>query len=202
MACCLIHLLPVGRVWSKLEAGLTVWRLELRNFSYIQVLIFRCMVPDSCLRMFSCAILVKTPRFILNLLVNHAFYLIWHIAQWDKCNWWFAFFQDIVNKAKLLSPRAVIIDSIQTVYLEDVSGSAGAISQVELFYLSPTLNEIWLYPLVFDRHSSCTLCLWILCDVLWDVMFIVNYVIDNFFPLGYKPAFVLFCIWMQPTFNN
>ncbi|KAF4362125.1 hypothetical protein F8388_023977 [Cannabis sativa] len=39
--------------------------------------------------------------------------------------------QDIVNKAQLLSPRALIIDSIQTVYLSDVTGSAGGITQVK-----------------------------------------------------------------------
>jgi DNA repair protein RadA/Sms len=38
--------------------------------------------------------------------------------------------QDILNKAHRLSPRALIIDSIQTVYLKDVTGSAGGLTQV------------------------------------------------------------------------
>ncbi|PON81087.1 DNA repair protein RadA [Trema orientale] len=39
--------------------------------------------------------------------------------------------QDIVNKAQLMSPRALIIDSIQTVYLNDVTGSPGGLTQVK-----------------------------------------------------------------------
>ncbi|CAE6232559.1 unnamed protein product [Arabidopsis arenosa] len=39
--------------------------------------------------------------------------------------------QDILNKAHRLSPRALIIDSIQTVYLKDVTGSAGGLTQVK-----------------------------------------------------------------------
>ncbi|KAI3952731.1 hypothetical protein MKW92_021152 [Papaver armeniacum] len=38
--------------------------------------------------------------------------------------------EDILEKAQLLSPRALIIDSIQTMYLKGVSGSAGGIMQV------------------------------------------------------------------------
>ena len=43
----------------------------------------------------------------------------------------FPFFQDILDKARPLSPRALVIDSIQTVYLQGVTGSAGSISQVQ-----------------------------------------------------------------------
>ncbi|XP_021902895.1 uncharacterized protein LOC110818357 isoform X2 [Carica papaya] len=39
--------------------------------------------------------------------------------------------EDILKKVQLISPRALIIDSIQTVYLKEVSGSAGGISQVK-----------------------------------------------------------------------
>ena len=38
--------------------------------------------------------------------------------------------QDILEKIQVLSPRALIIDSIQTVYLKGVAGSAGGLSQV------------------------------------------------------------------------
>ncbi|XP_071903153.1 uncharacterized protein [Coffea arabica] len=37
--------------------------------------------------------------------------------------------KDILDKARPLSPRALVIDSIQTVYLQGVTGSAGSISQ-------------------------------------------------------------------------
>ncbi|ESQ43582.1 hypothetical protein EUTSA_v10013055mg [Eutrema salsugineum] len=39
--------------------------------------------------------------------------------------------QDILTKAHRLSPRALIIDSIQTVYLKQVTGSAGGLTQVK-----------------------------------------------------------------------
>ena len=45
----------------------------------------------------------------------------------------FAAFQDILVKIKPLSPLALIVDSIQTVYLKEVSGSAGGLSQVGIF---------------------------------------------------------------------
>lgn len=41
-----------------------------------------------------------------------------------------SFLQDIIEKAQPLSPRALIVDSIQTVNLKGVAGSAGGISQV------------------------------------------------------------------------
>lgn len=44
----------------------------------------------------------------------------------------FVFLQDIVEKVQPLSPRALIIDSIQTVYLKGVAGSAGGLMQVGL----------------------------------------------------------------------
>ncbi|KAI6671856.1 hypothetical protein NL676_006741 [Syzygium grande] len=39
--------------------------------------------------------------------------------------------EDILEKIQVLSPRALIIDSIQTVYLKGVAGSAGGLSQVK-----------------------------------------------------------------------
>ncbi|KAF5466507.1 hypothetical protein F2P56_016425 [Juglans regia] len=39
--------------------------------------------------------------------------------------------EDILNKIQPLSPRVLIVDSIQTVYLNGVAGSAGGISQVK-----------------------------------------------------------------------
>ncbi|KAF5201236.1 Dna repair protein rada [Thalictrum thalictroides] len=39
--------------------------------------------------------------------------------------------EDILEKIQVLSPRALIVDSIQTVYLKGVSGSAGGIQQVK-----------------------------------------------------------------------
>ncbi|KAI3992651.1 hypothetical protein MKX01_007973 [Papaver californicum] len=39
--------------------------------------------------------------------------------------------EDILQKAHLLSPRALIVDSIQTMYLDGVTGSAGGIMQVK-----------------------------------------------------------------------
>lgn len=44
----------------------------------------------------------------------------------------FSFFQDILDKIQPLSPRVLIVDSIQTVYLQGVTGSAGGISQVNI----------------------------------------------------------------------
>ena len=38
--------------------------------------------------------------------------------------------QVILQEILAMRPRAVIIDSIQTVYLDDVTGSAGSVSQV------------------------------------------------------------------------
>lgn len=40
------------------------------------------------------------------------------------------FFQDVFEKIQHLSPRALVIDSIQTVYLKGVTGSAGGLPQV------------------------------------------------------------------------
>lgn len=45
-------------------------------------------------------------------------------------------FQDILEKSQVLSPRALIVDSIQTVYLQGVTGSAGGLSQVNLLQFS------------------------------------------------------------------
>ncbi len=37
---------------------------------------------------------------------------------------------DVLQEIVAMQPRAVIVDSIQTVYLDDVTGSAGSVSQV------------------------------------------------------------------------
>lgn len=37
---------------------------------------------------------------------------------------------DVLQEVVAMQPRAVIVDSIQTVYLDDVTGSAGSVSQV------------------------------------------------------------------------
>lgn len=42
----------------------------------------------------------------------------------------FGTFQDVFEKIQHLSPRALVIDSIQTVYLKGVTGSAGGLPQV------------------------------------------------------------------------
>ncbi|KAK4760770.1 hypothetical protein SAY87_005663 [Trapa incisa] len=39
--------------------------------------------------------------------------------------------EDILEKCQVLSPRAIIVDSIQTVYLQGVTGSAGGLMQVK-----------------------------------------------------------------------
>lgn len=41
-----------------------------------------------------------------------------------------SFVKDILEKAQPLSPRALIVDSIQTVFLKGVTGSPGGLSQV------------------------------------------------------------------------
>ena len=38
--------------------------------------------------------------------------------------------QDVLAEIITMQPKAVIVDSIQTVYLDDVNGSAGSVSQV------------------------------------------------------------------------
>ncbi|KAH9624078.1 hypothetical protein KSS87_004880 [Heliosperma pusillum] len=39
--------------------------------------------------------------------------------------------EDILEKAQLLSPRAIVVDSIQTMYLKGVTGSPGGLTQVK-----------------------------------------------------------------------
>ena len=48
---------------------------------------------------------------------------------------------EILRQVISMRPRAVIVDSIQTVYLEDVTGSAGSISQVCRVILSINASE-------------------------------------------------------------
>ena len=38
--------------------------------------------------------------------------------------------EDVMREMHTMKPRAVIVDSIQTVYLDDVTSSAGSVSQV------------------------------------------------------------------------
>ncbi|XP_039163736.1 DNA repair protein RadA-like [Eucalyptus grandis] len=45
--------------------------------------------------------------------------------------------EDIQEKIQALSPRALIVDSIQTVYLKGVVGSAGGLSQVTSLQSTP-----------------------------------------------------------------
>ena len=49
----------------------------------------------------------------------------------------FVWFQDILKKVQHLSPGALIVDSIQTVYLKGIMGSPGGIMQVgkALFFI-------------------------------------------------------------------
>jgi len=42
----------------------------------------------------------------------------------------FLWCQDILKKVQYLSPRALVIDSVQTVYLKGIMGSPGGIMQV------------------------------------------------------------------------
>lgn len=56
----------------------------------------------------------------------------------------FAFLQDILKKIQPLSPRVLIVDSIQTVYLNGVTGSAGGLSQVRILLLYSTRGKkVW-----------------------------------------------------------
>lgn len=50
-------------------------------------------------------------------------------------------FQDIIEKVQPLSPRVLIIDSIQTVYLKEVPGSAGGLVQVDYTVYGPAKSE-------------------------------------------------------------
>ena len=45
--------------------------------------------------------------------------------------------QVILQEILAMRPRAVIIDSIQTVYLDDVTGSSGSVSQVQAHRAHP-----------------------------------------------------------------
>ena len=47
--------------------------------------------------------------------------------------------QDILAEIISMQPAAVIVDSIQTVYLDDVNGSAGSVSQVQSHLLITTV---------------------------------------------------------------
>ena len=70
-----------------------------------------------------------------NLFLSHVAFYIWSGTPISKVIviGEFVLFQDILKKVHLLSPRALVIDSIQTVYLNDVNGSAGGLTQVRLF---------------------------------------------------------------------
>jgi hypothetical protein len=51
------------------------------------------------------------------------------------------FFQDIFEKIQPVAPHALIVDSIQTVYLKGVVGSAGGIVQVVISTPYPAYDE-------------------------------------------------------------
>ena len=57
---------------------------------------------------------------------------------------------DILREIVAMQPRAVVIDSIQTVYLDDVNGSAGSVSQVWLRHLCCSTEQFVLLMLTRD----------------------------------------------------
>ena len=56
--------------------------------------------------------------------------------------------QDVLAEIISMQPRAVIVDSIQTVYLDDVNGSAGSVSQVSSCCLTCGCTAACSLPLV------------------------------------------------------
>lgn len=54
-----------------------------------------------------------------------------------------ALYQDILEKIQVLSPRALVVDSIQTVYLKGVVGSAGNIQQVGSSEVVSSYFTLW-----------------------------------------------------------
>lgn len=51
--------------------------------------------------------------------------------------------QDILEQAQRLSPKALVIDSIQTVYLTGVTGSSGGDMQVLIFLFSLSSKKLY-----------------------------------------------------------
>lgn len=51
---------------------------------------------------------------------------------------------DVLQEIVAMQPRAVIIDSIQTVYLDDVTGSAGSVSQVSVLPIPLRCTAVFL----------------------------------------------------------
>lgn len=65
--------------------------------------------------------------------------------------------QDVLAEILSMRPRAVIVDSIQTVYLDDVNGSAGSVSQVRsclTYYTACPLTHCAVYPAHCSAPSS------------------------------------------------
>ena len=72
---------------------------------------------------------------------------------------------DILQEIVAMQPRAVVIDSIQTVYLDDVNGSAGSVSQVWLRGLccgSEQFHSLLLTRGTNDLFQNCQVA-----DISW-----------------------------------
>ena len=73
--------------------------------------------------------------------------------------------QDVLAEIITMQPKAVIVDSIQTVYLDDVNGSAGSVSQVHFccpaigFACCPAIVLPIVLPVVLlDVSAYCFAC--------------------------------------------
>ena len=62
--------------------------------------------------------------------------------------------QDVLAEIISMQPKAVIVDSIQTVYLDDVNGSAGSVSQVR--FCRPAIVSA-IYPAIVSARYFCPL---------------------------------------------
>lgn len=80
--------------------------------------------------------------------------------------------QDVLAEILSMRPRAVIVDSIQTVYLDDVNGSAGSVSQVRRccllvcpspYHLLPIVLPIALPVAAYCSALHLTICCLLLC---------------------------------------
>lgn len=49
---------------------------------------------------------------------------------------------DVMREMYTMLPRAVIVDSIQTVYLDEINSSAGSIVQVGFMILCPAMTMV------------------------------------------------------------
>ena len=97
--------------------------------------------------------------------------------------------QDILAEILSMRPRAVIVDSIQTVYLDDVNGSAGSVSQVSkrdaacYFALQLTICCLLLCP---------SACLLLPIDLLITLLF-------GAYCVAHHPAISALCFAYQPA---